>query len=111
MGEIKNPDENNDQGTALQPGLTVGASQKQKEIAKRLIEKMNCLFPTVTVKYRQLTGSRLQLIIGDTLFEGTSYRALVYACNFFEANGYKAYWITPIYGGRLKVVLHKDVVA
>ena len=42
MGEIKNPDENNDQGIALQPGLPIGASLKKTlYTARRIMRLLN----------------------------------------------------------------------
>ena len=109
MGEIKNPDENNDQGIALQPGYSVGASQKQKEIVERLIGKMNSLFYSTRVKYKLFTEG-IQMVISDTTLQGVYYPALKYVCDFLEANGYKTYWVFPTQTG-ITIVLHKDVIA
>ena len=81
-------------------------SEVTEKPLQRLLNKMNSLFFSTKVNYK-LFDNTVHLTISDTVFEGVHYPALKYACDFLEANGYKAYWVSPTHTGRIKILACK----
>ena len=77
-----------------------------EKLLQRLLNKMNSLFLSTKVNYK-LFDNTVHLTISDTAFEGVHYPAFKYVCDFLEANGYKAYWVSPTHTGRIKILACK----